>query len=176
MPPSADRRQSCPAPPHRCLSPAWCSLVMVRWRGLRTRSPTGNWRIPHPAARSRAQPHSTSLSFSSCSPPAQPSPAPIQPLISPASVEVELTWGPATHLHKHHGHGSRGLVTGHQSPGYQHHHCVRSSPPDWSELCRGGFGGCWNANNACRSVKILSVILEATLQQVKFETFYRGSV
>ena len=40
--------------------------------------------------------------------------APIQPLISPASVEVELTWGPATHLHKHHGHGSRGLVTSRQ--------------------------------------------------------------
>ena len=59
--------------------------------------------------------------------PAQPPSSPL----SPASVEVELTWGPATHLHKHHGHGSRGLVTGHQSPGHQqHHHCVRSSPPD----------------------------------------------
>ena len=42
--------------------------------------------------------------------PAQPPSSPL----SPASVEVELTWGPATHLHKHHGHGSRGLVTSRQ--------------------------------------------------------------
>ena len=110
MPPSADRRQSCPAPPHRCLSPAWCSLVMVRWRGLRTRSPTGNWRIPHPAARSPATQHQFVIFIVFATSPAQPPSSPL----SPASVKVELTWGPATHLHKHHGHGSRGLVTSRQ--------------------------------------------------------------
>ena len=50
--------------------------------------------------------------------PAQPSPAQSSTLSAPH----QLSWGPATHFHKHDGHGSRGVVTGHQSPGHQHHH------------------------------------------------------